>query len=158
MLQISPSSRTDKLWPGAWAALLGFVAAASVVFWVLKFPSGSGLQSVPVVQSTGQATAASPQQPSIHMARALGVQAPAPEVSIAQSSRFQLKGVVTGASGQGGALIAVDGQPPRAFMVGQSVTDGVVLQGLGPKQAQLGATVQGAALFSLSLPGSDKQP
>ena len=92
------------------------------------------------------------------MARALGVQAPAPEVSIAQSSRFQLWGVVAGASGQGSALIAVDGQPPRAFRVGQTVTEGVVLQGLGPKQAQLGATVQGAPLFSLNLPGADKQP
>ena len=158
MLQISPSSRTDKLWPGAWAALLGCAAAASVVFWVLKFPSGSEVLNAPVVQSAGQATAALAVQPSIHRARALGVQAPAPEVSIAQTSRFQLWGVVAGASGQGSALIAVDGQPPRAFRVGQTVTEGVVLQGLGPKQAQLGATVQGAPLFSLNLPGADKQP
>ena len=158
MLQISASPRTDKLWPGAWAALLGCAAAASVVFWVLKFPSGSAVLNAPVVQSAGQTTAALAVQPSIHMARALGVQAPAPEVSIAQSARFQLWGVVAGASGQGSALIAVDGQPPRAFRVGQAVTEGVVLQGLGPKQAQLGANVQGAALFSLSLPGTDKQP
>ena len=158
MLQISPSPRTDKLWPGAWAALLGCAAAASVVFWVLKFPSGSAVLNAPVVQSAGQATAALAEQPSIRMARALGVQAPAPEVSIAQSARFQLWGVVAGASGQGSALIAVDGQPPRAFRVGQAVTEGVVLQGLGPKQAQLGASVQGPALFLLSLPGTDKQP
>jgi general secretion pathway protein C len=92
------------------------------------------------------------------MARAWGVQVPLPEVSIAQSSRFELLGVVAGASGQGSALIAVDGQPPRAFRVGQTVTDGVVLQGLGPKQAQLGSATQGAALFSLSLPGTDKTP
>jgi general secretion pathway protein C len=94
------------------------------------------------------------------MARVWGVQAPAPvpEVSIAQSSRFQLLGVVAGASGQGSALIALDGQPPRAFRVGQTVTDGVVLQSLGPKQAQLGVSALGAALFSLSLPGTDKAP
>jgi general secretion pathway protein C len=94
------------------------------------------------------------------MARVWGLQAPvpAPEVSIAQSSRFQLLGVVAGASGQGSALIALDGQPPRAFRVGQTVTDGVVLQSLGPKQAQLGGSAQGAALFSLSLPGTDKAP
>jgi general secretion pathway protein C len=55
-------------------------------------------------------------------------------------------------------LIAVDGQPPRAFWVGQTVTEGVVLQGLGPKQAQLGVSAQGAALFSLSLPDTDKVP
>ena len=79
-----------------------------------------------------------------------------PEVSIAQSSRFELLGVVASASGQGSALIAVDGQPARAFKVGQTVADGVVLQSLGPKQAQLGASVQDTALFSISLPGNDK--
>jgi general secretion pathway protein C len=156
MLQITTNARSEKLWPGAWAALLGFVAAASAVFWVLNFPVGNAVLVVPVVQSAVQTTAPSALQPSRHMARALGVQAPLPEVSIAQSSRFQLKGVVAGASGQGSALIAVDGQPPRAFRVGQAVTEGVVLQGLGPKQAQLGASLHGAALFSLSLPGTDK--
>jgi general secretion pathway protein C len=137
MLQISPSPRTDKLWPGAWAALLGCAAAASVVFWVLKFPSGSAVLNAPVVQSPSQTTAAATEQPSIHMARALGVQTPAPEVSMAQSSRFQLWGVVAGASGQGSALIAVDGQPPRAFRVGQDVNDGLKLVSLTPRQARL---------------------
>jgi general secretion pathway protein C len=158
MLQTMPSPKSAKFWPGAGAALLGCAAAASAVFWVLNFPSGSAVQGVPVVHSAGQATAASALQPSVYLARAWGVQAPAPEVSIAQSSRFQLWGVVAGASGQGSALIAVDGQPPRAFRVGQTVTEGVVLQGLSPKQAQLGASAQGAALFSLSLPGTDKAP
>ncbi len=135
MLQISPSSRTDKLWPGAWAALLGCAAATSVVFWVLKFPSGIAVLNAPVVQSQTTATAAV--QPSTQMARALGVQAPAPEVSIAQSSRFQLWGVVAGDSGQGSALIAVDGQPPKVFRVGHYVSDGLKLASLTPKQARL---------------------
>ncbi len=125
---------------------------------MLNFPSGSAVQGVPVVRSADQAVGASSVQSSVHMARAWGVQAPLPEVSIAQSSRFELLGVVAGASGQGSALIAVDGQTPRAFRVGQTVSDGVVLQGLGPKQAQLGSATQGAALFSLSLPGTDKTP
>ncbi len=158
MLQTLPSTQSAKFWPGAGAALLWCAAAASAVFWVLNFPSGSTVQGVPVVHSAGQATAASALQPSVYLARAWGVQAQAPEVSIAQSSRFQLWGVVAGASGQGSALIAVDGQPPRAFRVGQTVTEGVVLQGLGPKQAQLGASAKGAALFSLSLPENDKTP
>lgn len=136
---------------------MGCAAAASAVFWVLSFPSSSAVQGVPVVQSAGQLGSGSPQVP-VHLARAWGLQAPAPEVSIAQSSRFQLWGVVAGASGQGSALIAVDGQPPRAFRVGQAVAEGVVLQGLGPKQAQLGASAQGVTLFSLSLPENDKTP
>jgi general secretion pathway protein C len=152
MLQISWGSKGTYFWPSASAALLGCAAAASVVFWVLNFPSGMVVQGLPLAQSTGPATGPS----SVHMAKALGVQAALPDVSIAQSSRFVLWGLVAGASGQGSALIAVDGQPPRPYRVGQTVTDGVVLQGLAPKQAQLGANAQGAALFSLSLPGADK--
>jgi general secretion pathway protein C len=155
MLQISPIARTANLWPGVSAALVGCAAAASVVFWVLNFPSGSAVQGLPLVQSSDQAVSVSS---SSHLARAWGVQAALPEVSIAQSSRFELWGVVAGASGQGSALIAVDGQPPRPFRVGQTVTDGVVLQSLGPKQAQLGSSAQSAPLFSLSLPGTDKAP
>jgi general secretion pathway protein C len=158
MLQISPTPHSTKLWPGVGAALLWCAAAASAVFWLLNFPSRSAVQSVPLVQGSAQANSASSVQASVHMARVFGVQAPLPEVSIAQSSRFQLWGVVAGASGQGSALIALDGQPPRAFRVGQTVTDGVVLQSLGQKQAKLGASAQGAALFSLSLPGTDKAP
>jgi general secretion pathway protein C len=156
MLQTLPTPQSAKLWPAAGAALLWCAAAASAVFWVLNYPSGSAVQGVPVVQSP--TTAASALQPSVNLARAWGVQAPVPEVSIAQSSRFQLWGVVAGASGQGSALIAVDGQPPRAFRVGQTVADGVVLQSLGAKQAQLGASAQGAGAFSLSLPEKDKAP
>jgi general secretion pathway protein C len=155
MLQISSASRSANLWPGVSAALVGCAAAASVVFWVLNFPAGSAVQGLPSVQSSAPAVTASS---SSNLARAWGVQAALPEVSIAQSSRFVLWGVVSGASGLGSALIAVDGQPPRPFRVGQTVTDGVVLQSLGPKQAQLGASAQGAALFSLSLPGADKAP
>ena len=155
MLQISPASRSANLWPGVSAALVGCAAAASVVFWVLNFPAGSAVQGLPLVQSSAPAVTASS---SSHLARAWGVQVALPEVSIAQSSRFVLWGVVAGASGRGSALIAVDSQPPRPFRVGQAVTDGVVLQSLGPKQAQLGASAQGAALFSLSLPVTDKAP
>jgi general secretion pathway protein C len=141
MLPISSTSGSANLWPGVSAALVGCAAAASVVFWVLNFPAGSGLQDLPSVQSAHQVVTG-PSSP--HLARAWGVQAALPEVSIAQSSRFVLWGVVAGAS--------------RPFRVGQTVTDGVVLQSLGPKQAQLGASAQGAALFSLSLPGTDKAP
>lgn len=149
----SPQSVTR--WPSAWAALIWCAAAASGVFWLLGFPSGSAVQGAAWVQ-TSPANAAGPMQQ--HLARAWGVQAPMPEVSIAQSSRFELLGVVAAASGLGSALIAVDGQPARAFKVGQTVAEGVVLIGLSPKQAQLGAKAQGTALFSLSLPETHKTP
>lgn len=155
MLQIMSSIQSLAPWPSIWAGLMWCAAVASAVFWLLGFPSGSAVQGAPLVQTTPASAAGQSQQ---HLARAWGVQAPMPEVSIAQSSRFELLGVVAAASGQGSALIAVDGQPARAFKVGQTVADGVVLLGLTPKQAQLGAKPQGATLFSLNLPETHKTP
>jgi general secretion pathway protein C len=149
MLQISPAPHSAKLWSGVWAALLWCAAAASAVFWLLNFPSGSAVQGVPLVQGSAQANSASSVQASVHMARVFGVQAPLPEVSIAQSSRFQLWGVVAGASGQGSALISSDGQPPKAYKVGQALEEGGwQLQYLTPKQARL---VKGSAILMLEL-------
>lgn len=155
MLQILSTPRSANLGPGALAALVWCAAAASVVFWVLKFPAGSAVQSLPLVKSSTQADKG---PSSTHLARAWGVQMPSPVVSMTQSSRFELLGVVAGASGQGSALISVDGQAPRPFRVGQTVMDGVVLQSLGVKQANLGDSAPGATLFSISLPGTDKTP
>ena len=157
MLPILPAPLNAKLLTGAWAALLWCAAAASATFWVLSFPSGSTQQGLAMVQSPGQTVGTSSSQWALNKGRALGVQTSLPEVSIAQSSRFQLWGVVAGTSGKGSALIAVDGQPPRAFRVGQTVADHWVLQSLGPKQAQLGATAQGFDLFTLKLPGSGQE-
>lgn len=152
--RLSVSSGVGR-WPSVWAALTWCAAAASGVFWLLGFPSGSAGQGALAVQTRPANAAEQSQQ---HLARAWGVQAPRPEVSIAQSARFELLGVVAAASGLGSALIAVDGQPPRAYRVGQTVADGVVLLGLAPKQAQLGANPQGSVVFSLSLPESHKKP
>jgi general secretion pathway protein C len=90
------------------------------------------------------------------MSRALGVTA-ALSSSAPDEGRWQLLGVIADASGQGSALIALDGQAPKAYRVGQSVGEGLVLQSLGPKRAQLGATVNGAGQRELQLP-ADKTP
>ncbi len=63
------------------------------------------------------------------MARALG-HADAAQASPESHKRFQLLGVIAAGSGQGSALIAVDGQPPQAFVQGQSVAEGWRLQSL----------------------------
>jgi general secretion pathway protein C len=49
-------------------------------------------------------------------------------------------------------LITVDAQTPKAFKVGQSVADGLLLQSLGPRQARLAASVDGPALMTLDMP------
>ena len=118
---------------GLWAA-----AAASLVYWFLQM-------SVPVSMPLAGLMATAPEQrgsqaPSI--ARALG-HAPAqplPAVNISAASHYKLWGVIAAASGQGSALIAIGGQPPKAFQVGQKVDDDWTLTSLTPRQAKLNST------------------
>jgi general secretion pathway protein C len=143
--------------PNTMTALVWCLAAAGLVFWVLKFP----LDSAPLHSSA----ASDPKDGSglmaeadVKTARAWGVQSAQPEVSVALSSRFQLLGVIASASGQGSALISVDGQPPKAFRVGQTLTEGLTLISLSAKQANVGPTGAGAGGFSLALQGQAKAP
>nr|WP_236748495.1 type II secretion system protein N [Acidovorax carolinensis] len=94
------------------------------------------------------------------MARLLGVPAAdaaaarAPVASLA--SRFALIGVLAGrSSGGGAALIAVDGKPAKPFRVGTAVDEGLVLQSLDPRQARLGASVDGPATLTLDMPAKN---
>ena len=94
------------------------------------------------------------------MARLLGVPAAgaaaarAPAASL--TSRFALIGVLAGrSSGGGAALIAVDGQPAKPFRVGAVVDEGLVLQSLDPRQARLGASVDGPATLTLDMPAKN---
>jgi hypothetical protein len=45
--------------------------------------------------------------------------------------------VIDAASGQGSVLIAIGGQPPKAFQLGQKVDDDWTLTALTPRQAKL---------------------
>lgn len=95
---------------------------------------------------------------SLQGLRIWGVKGPRPESAVAASGRYQLWGVVAGASGRGSALIAIDGQPPKAYRVGQALSEGVYLQSLNHRQAQIGASAEGPSLFALTLPATDKAP
>ena len=55
-------------------------------------------------------------------------------------------------SGGGAALISLDGKPARPFRVGAQVDSGLVLQSLGPRQASLGASVDGPTTVRLEMP------
>lgn len=128
------------------------VAGASVVFWGLRLsaPPASGMAPV---------AAPAPLAPDAQaLARLLGAapaQAAAPSAAPVAplASRFTLVGVLSGRnSGGGAALIAVDGQPAKPYRVGAVVEEGLVLQALGPRQAQLGATADGPAAVTLDMP------
>lgn len=132
--------------------VLWALAGASVVYWGLRVSSRSVAQSAPAVAST----AAVPDAQAV--ARVLGalpagaaVTMAAPVASLA--SRFALIGVLAGrTSGGGAALIAVDGKPAKPFRVGSVVDSGLVLQALGPRQAQLGAGAGSPAMLTLDMP------
>jgi general secretion pathway protein C len=133
-------------WPGLLSALVWAAAAASVVYWVLLLMAPKsvlvvGLTSSPAVQS--QST------PSV--AKALGDAATVSQALIQNSAQYKLLGVIASGTGQGSALIAVDGQPPKAFRVGQDVNEGLKLVSLTPRQARLQSS--GQALV-LDLPAS----
>lgn len=90
------------------------------------------------------------------LARLLGAEplAAAPAAPVENvPSRFALIGVLSGRrSGGGAALIAVDGKPAKTFRLGATVAEGLVLQALGPRQAQLGGHIDGPATLTLDMP------
>lgn len=80
----------------------------------------------------------------------------APKVTSAASelaSRIKLIGVVApqGGSGQGVALLAIDGKPPRAVRLGGLVDGDLVLQALTQRGAEIGSA-NGPAAVTLDLP------
>lgn len=88
------------------------------------------------------------------LTRLFGVDA-APVAAAAQApadSRFRLIGVAAPrATGEGLALIAVDGKPPRAYRVGASVDGDTVLQAVRARGATLGLR-GGPAVVTLEIP------
>jgi len=139
-------SRTERWLPAAAAALCWALAAGGALLWWLHAPSGPDM-SAGAMADRAPAPLHS-QAPAV--LRALGHTAPAPEAAGDAQRRFVLLGVVAGASGQGAALLAVDGQPPQAFVQGQTVAEGWRLQSLSASGVRL--TAQGVAPLLLSLP------
>lgn len=139
-----------------WA--LGAAAAFTVVAWTLQIQNGALTPStVPVAQGQANHNAlvqAGASRPNV--AVALG----APKLVADQNTRpsrtvehqWTLLGVVANASGQGSALLAVDGQPAKAFLPGQSVAPGWVLHSVGHRLARLAPSLQDTPTVTLELP------
>ena len=128
-------------WPGLLSALVWVAAAASVVYWMLLMMAP---RSVPVVGLISSPELQSQSTPSV--AKALGDAAAVPQAPVQNSAQYKLLGVIASGTGQGSALIAVDGQPPKAFRVGQEVNDGLKLVSLTPRQARLQSSGQALVL------------
>ena len=133
--------------PAATLALWGLVAWSGV-YWGLKAVASSA-PSRPVTSALGAPQPADP----VAVGRLLGA-SPAVANAAAPSlaSRFVLMGVVAGISGAGAALIAVDGQPPRPYTVGATVTEGFMLQSVQGRRATLGPSPDAPPAVTLELP------
>ena len=139
-------------WPRLAAFVLAALAAASAVYWGLKWPSQPlDSKAAPLV---------APEAPAIDpmsLARVLGggLVAPAaqsePLASVA-ASRLTLVGVVATSKQAGTALISVDGKPARPYRVGAKVEEGLILQSVGPRRASLAASVNGPPSMTIELP------
>ena len=89
----------------------------------------------------------------IELARVLGAPPEALNgVAAGLGQRFRLAGVIASASGQGAALLSMDGQPARTFVVGAEIAPGLWLQAVGPGEAMLAASVQGPVMATLRVP------
>ena len=137
-----------------WGVRLGTLAiwalaAASAAYWGLRLTARP--PGMPAPTAAPAPVAADMQA----MARLLGaVTAQTPQAAAAPvSSRFALVGVLAGQQGgSGAALIAVDGKPAKPYRVGATVDAGLVLQSLGPRQARLGAGLEGVTTVTLEMP------
>jgi general secretion pathway protein C len=134
--------------PGV-TGLIWALAAASVAFWVLMWPTQqAGVALVPVAATQTK------QDTHAQTAKALGhAAASKASAELSVNSPFKLMGVIASPTGQGSALIATDGQAPKAFRVGQAVQDGWTLDSLTARQARLKSV---NAQVTLELPAPEK--
>ena len=150
MLQLSSPPSPQAFVVPVVSVCLWAAAAASIAFWFLQMPKTQVNSATTVPVSVSHA----PQTPSGHTARALGQPSDQPVSTAAPTSgQYKLMGVIASASGLGSALIATDGQPPKAYRVGQVVQDGLTLVSLTARQAVLKSS---STQLQLELPAADK--
>ena len=126
-----------------WAA-----TGACLVFWGLRLATPAGAAMVAVAPPGPVAV------DLVALSSVLGAGPAAPAAQTpAAPSRYTLHGLLAGRdSGRGAAVIAVNGEPAKAFAVGAEVDKGLVLQSVGVQQARLGASRTGEATVTLELP------
>jgi general secretion pathway protein C len=136
------------------AFFVAALVAASMTYWVLRWPDVSAadafLQGVP---EAGYTQTSVPPDSQV-LARLMGNDrkgATEAAFSGGLASRFVLSGVVAGATGSGAALIAVDGKPVRSYGVGSRVVDGLVLQAVAPRRAMLAEGPHAPASVTLEM-------
>ena len=123
MLQLPPILRSQRPMPAALALLLWASAVGTLTLWVLHLPRNMGQHSA----ATGSVASAQTRHAPAAIERALG-HASIVSATPDMQKRAVLLGVIAGSTGQGSALIRVDDQPPKAFLLGQEVSEGWYLK------------------------------
>jgi general secretion pathway protein C len=144
-------------WISAATFAVWLLASASVVYWALQFASSPAAPASAVVAAPRMAAVTVDSQA---LAQGLGAKAATPSeaVSPAQAvfdeGRFELYGVVVGRGRAvpSVALIAVDSQRARAYRIGESVIEGVVLHSVAAGRAMLAADLKAPVGLTLNLP------
>jgi general secretion pathway protein C len=137
------------------AFVIWALVAATAVFWGLRLWARSA-EAPPYTVPVGDVAVARGD-----LSRLLGATPAAAAAVVATpeaASRFRLIGIMAPKSaaasaqpGQGVALIAVDGKPPKAFVVGSALDTDMVLQSVSLRSASIGPA-QGTAAVTLELP------
>jgi general secretion pathway protein C len=129
-MRINPHS---LWWPRLLTFSLAALAAASTVYWGLRWPAP--VSSMPVMAIS--------EEPVLldvpALARLLGEAAAGPVASAspAAAGRYELTGVVAGPGASGLAVIAIDGNPAKPYRVGSLVADNLFLQSVSRRGAVL---------------------
>ena len=137
-------------WIRAVTFLVAVLVSGSAVWWGLTLSNSAPWQP--------SVSAAPPVQLDVALlAQALGAgAATALPVPAAAPLAIQLLGVVSGAGGKGHALLAVGDAPPKTYKVGSKLGEGLFLQSVGIRSAQVGADMKGPARQVLELPPLSK--
>ena len=136
-------------WIRAAAFLVAAMASASAAWWALTL-------SNTVTWQPSVSALPAPQMDVAALAQALGAGAAPVSAASASASApplaIQLLGVVAGTGGKGHALLLVGDAAPMTYKVGSKLSDGLVLQSVGPRSAQVGAEMKGPTRQTLELP------
>lgn len=140
----------DKWIARVLTSLVWAVVAASAAYWALRWGES---QSPSTAVAVAQNQSASGTVDSAAVARLLGAGTAVAAPVLGAVNRYVLTGVVARTrTGQGAALIAIDGKPAKAFGVGAPLHDGLYLVAVSPRQARLSQLPNGPTSITLELP------